>query len=172
MATRNIQMNYYNGSSYDQLYPQTIYSNILDIPDNNIDLIWETGQYTGTGSGKSVTIIYSTENATPLFISITSFGSIDNVFRNQHQAYCYTGTIPLANYKTDPYYQAYYGTSISVTSLGEEIFYSFPVLFRVKLKANKSFDISQLEPINGVLSNIINANNMIYEYCLLLKSNI
>ena len=28
MATRNIQMNYYNGSSYDQLYPQTLLSNV------------------------------------------------------------------------------------------------------------------------------------------------
>ena len=31
MATRNIQMNYYNGSSYDQLYPQTQASNLSGI---------------------------------------------------------------------------------------------------------------------------------------------
>ena len=38
MATRNIEMNYYNGSSYDQLYPRTTWSQILNAPtiDTNI----------------------------------------------------------------------------------------------------------------------------------------
>ena len=30
MATRNIEMNYFNGSSYDQLYPNTVMSNVSD----------------------------------------------------------------------------------------------------------------------------------------------
>lgn len=159
MATYNIEMNILNSSgSYDILYPRTI-SN---------DLIWETGRYTGTGENSNITITYSTQNAMPLFISILSKSIISQDSGEISKIFCYTGTIPLADY--DSGYDAYYGTSIP-TRDAENNFSSFPVMFRVTLKDNNSFVINQIEQASGNIVNIINTTNVIYEYCLLLKTN-
>lgn len=160
MATYNIEMNILNSSgSYDILYPRTI-SN---------DLIWETGRYTGTGENSTITITYSTQNVMPLFISILSKDSISQNIGKISKIFCYTGTIPLADY--DGGYDAYYGTSIT-TMDAEKNFSSFPVMFRVILKDNNSFMVSQIVEASGTITNIINATNIVYEYCLLLKTNI
>ena len=168
MATYNIEMNALNSSgSYDVLYPQTTYSNILDVSSNN-GLIWETGKYTGTGENSNIIITYSTQNAMPLFISILSKSFISQDFGKISEICCYTGTIPLADY--DSGYDAYYGTSIP-TMDAENNFSNFPVMFRVALKDNNSFRINQIVEASGNIVNIINAANIVYEYCLLLKTN-
>lgn len=59
MATRNIQMNYYNGSSYDQLYPQVNLSNTtgtLPLSDTSGTLAISRG---GTGQTTATNAMYS-----------------------------------------------------------------------------------------------------------------
>ena len=159
MATYNIEMNILNSSgSYDILYPRTI-SN---------DLIWETGRYTGTGQNSPIILTYSTQNATPLFISILSKSAISQDKSKISKVFGYTGTIPLANYEGG--YDAYYGTSIT-TMDAEENFSNFPAMFRVTLLGNNRFRIFQFEYVSVGMNNIINATNIQYDYCLLLKIN-
>lgn len=59
MATRNIQMNYYNGSSYDQLYPQANLSNVtgsLSLDKTSGTLAISRG---GTGQTTATNAMYS-----------------------------------------------------------------------------------------------------------------
>lgn len=59
MATRNIQMNYYNGSSYDQLYPQANLSNVtgsLSLNKTSGTLAISRG---GTGQTTATNAMYS-----------------------------------------------------------------------------------------------------------------
>lgn len=59
MATRNIQMNYYNGSSYDQLYPQANLSNVtgsLSLNSTSGTLAISRG---GTGQTTATNAMYS-----------------------------------------------------------------------------------------------------------------
>ena len=71
MATRNIQMNYYNGSSYDQLYPQVNLTNITGVlPVANggtgeTSLAGLINQLTGQGIGKVVAGRYGGTQAIP-----------------------------------------------------------------------------------------------------------
>lgn len=78
MATRNIQMNYYNGSSYDQLYPQANLSNVtgslsLDKTSGTLAISrGGTGQTTATNamysliSGMSTTTSVATNDYIPI----------------------------------------------------------------------------------------------------------
>ena len=92
----NIQMNYFDGSSYQELYPKTLKENIVDY--SSIEIM----NYTGTGNYNTThpsTLLFSNnpkfviiQNVmTKYYDCITLFFNITGMNNEQIQTYAYTG---------------------------------------------------------------------------------